>query len=182
MDFLSCKSELNHIRVSLSSNEMSTTLYVEELPDYTSIKQLKILSIYFHFYGDSKFDILNLYNSLPQLKEYDFDSIKSFLLKKCEVLSENDYSHTLKEVDLFLVKPKYGFKIKISGMDFYGYSAWNFFVLRTKTEFCICKDIENSLNFFKLLVRKPNFLNNISYKNLIKVLSDRDFHFKIGEL
>lgn len=178
MDFLSCKSELKHIRISLSSNEMSTTFYIEELPDYTApIKALKILSLYFHFYGNTKCNVLDIYKSLTKLEDYDFESIKSYLLGKCEVLDKNDYSHTLKEVDFFSIKPKIGFKIKISGLDFFGYSAWNFFVLRSNSGSCVCKDIENSNRLFRLLIKTPTLLKNKSYKILIKILSDRGFHF-----
>jgi len=182
MDFLDCQYELNNVRVSLRSNPISSTLYVEELPDYENLSHnLRILTVYFYFRGNTGFDVLGLFESIRKMSDSEFDVIEKHILETCAEHSKGEddiYSHSLKDVNIFSVKPRKGYKVFVSGKDFVGYSLWgSFFFLSKDRKFCVCKDKESANKLFITIHNRNECLNNKTYLFLIKLLNCGDIHF-----
>jgi len=179
MDFLDKSYELKNVRVVFRSNEVSSTIYIEEFPSYSlPLKKPQVLSVYFYFKGDELFDIIGLFNSIQTLKNEDFETIKDFVLLKCGKIEPKDScSHSIKEVELFQIKPRSGYKLFLKGKNFFGYSLWtSFFFISEDKQFCLCTDKESAKRLFVILHKNPKCLKNKTYLFLINVFKSRGFH------
>ena len=180
MDFLDVTFELKSIRISLRSNSSSSTLYVEELPFINPLStKVNILSVYFYFKGDSRFDVIGLINDMRDKPDFDFSQARGFILSKCsEIQGELEWSHSLKSVDEYSIKPKNGYKIFIKGSDFCGFCLWSsFFFLSFGRKICLSQDKESSRKLFMALHKHPGILKNKSYLFLIKFLNGGHLHY-----
>lgn len=179
MDFLDLSYELKNARISLRSNSESSTLYIEEIPDYTDIsKKLAVLSVYFYFRGDEQMNPLSLFESLRSFENRTFHEIKTYVLESCSKIDQEEWSHSLKNVDVFSIKPRKGYKFFLKGNDFFGFCLWgSFFFVSEKRDFCLSKDKESAQKLLAYSVRNPDFLKEKPYLFLIKFLYNRNIHF-----
>lgn len=164
----------------MQSNSSSSILYIEELPFITgTTPKVGVLSVYFYFKGDSRFDILNLVNEIRDNQDFDFNHVLDFILSKCSLMKdENDCSHSIKSVDSYSVKPKRGYNIFIKGSDFFGFCLWNsFFFLSYDRKICLSLDKYSSKKLFMELHKHPDCLKNKTYLFLIKFLNSGYLHY-----
>jgi len=180
MDFLDVSFELKRLRISLQSNSSSSSLYIEELPFINPAShKVRVLSVYFYFNGNSRFDIMGLINDMRNKPDSDFNQIREFALSKCsDIGGKFEWSHSIKSVDEYSVKPERGYKVFIKGSDFCGFCLWSsFFFLSCERKICLSLDKDSSKKLFSALHKHPNCLKNKSYLFLIKFLNGGHLHY-----
>jgi len=126
--YVNIKEEFEDFRLILTSNEMSSTLYVEQLPKYTGNERIRVFALY--FYGNTELNVRRSWDQISEKGRFcDYFGLKNLMMDYCKNREEcSGYSYSEKEVSCFDVKPKDGFYLKITGTDFIGRSAWDYFI------------------------------------------------------
>lgn len=172
MDFLNLTTEMDNVRVYLKSNAMSSSIFVEELPDYSDLsRRLGIMTIYFFFSGNRRFDVLGLYNGICGMKNATFNGVRRMVKRRCRGLTENDWSCGRKKAGVFMVRPRDGYRLALKGRDYSGYAGPDSFLVR-KDGGCVVTVAQGggAYKFFRLAHLLKDGIESRGYDFLIRLM------------
>lgn len=180
--YLTIKKDFENFRLTFTSNEMSSTFYIEQLPKtYTNNERVRVFSLYFYFHGNKNLNVRQLVDHiLENGNSYSYESVKQMMKDFSQKSNDpSDYSLSEKDTTAFNVSPPKDFFQSIKGLDFKGRVYWDKFIfLATGNRLLVSSDAESAQKLFATQTSNQSFLSGRSYDNLINLLKERGYHFE----
>ena len=171
-EFVALKKDLKHFRVNFSANMMSSSLTLEEFPEYFSPdEKVGKLSFFFYFRGNIPgFSVTRLLRMILEKENASFSEASRLCFGYCSASDKGRrvYSYSKEDLDSLDVKPKDGFCVNISGIGYVGRVGWGYCIFFSEDRrWFFCDNSEGCVRLFRAALFDKNSLVRHSFDDLL---------------